>query len=54
MNKCIDKKAIQTTLGFLQLTPINTSVYLIEAKDDDAGILYYALEPTAVSNWSYS
>ncbi|XP_026786191.1 cadherin-related family member 5 isoform X2 [Pangasianodon hypophthalmus] len=29
-----------------ELTPVNTSVAQIEAKDDDSGVLYYALEPT--------
>ncbi|XP_017332859.1 cadherin-related family member 5 isoform X2 [Ictalurus punctatus] len=28
-----------------ELTPINASVAQIEAKDDDSGVLYYALEP---------
>ncbi|XP_066504295.1 cadherin-related family member 5 isoform X2 [Hoplias malabaricus] len=28
-----------------ELTPVNTSVALIEAKDDDSGVLYYTLEP---------
>lgn len=31
-----------------QLTPINASVAQIEAKDDDSGVLYYALEPALV------
>ncbi|KAI5101360.1 cadherin-related family member 5-like, partial [Silurus meridionalis] len=29
-----------------ELTPVNSSVAQIEAKDDDSGVLYYALEPT--------
>ncbi|XP_072517051.1 cadherin-related family member 5 isoform X2 [Salminus brasiliensis] len=29
-----------------ELTPVNTSVALIEAKDDDSGVLYYTMEPT--------
>ncbi|XP_076879552.1 cadherin-related family member 5 isoform X2 [Brachyhypopomus gauderio] len=28
-----------------ELTPVNTSVGLIEAKDDDSGVLYYTMEP---------
>lgn len=31
-----------------QLTPVNTSVAQIEAKDDDSGVLYYALQPALV------
>ncbi|XP_060797894.1 cadherin-related family member 5 [Neoarius graeffei] len=34
------------TLDVNELTPVNTSVAQIEAKDDDSGVLYYALEPT--------
>ncbi|GAA6073031.1 cadherin-related family member 5 isoform X1 [Tachysurus ichikawai] len=33
------------TLDVNELTPVNTSVAQIEAKDDDSGVLYYALEP---------
>lgn len=33
-----------------QLTPVNTSVAQIEAKDDDSGVLYYALEPALVGS----
>ncbi|XP_022525706.2 cadherin-related family member 5 isoform X2 [Astyanax mexicanus] len=29
-----------------ELTPVNTSVALIEAKDDDSGVLYYTMEQT--------
>jgi len=33
-----------------QLTPVNTSIGLIEAVDDDSEVLYYSIEPTLVSN----
>lgn len=33
-----------------QLTPVNTSVAQIEAKDDDSGVLYYALQPALVGS----
>ncbi len=33
-----------------QLTPVNRSIALIEAIDDDSEVLYYSMEPTVVSN----
>lgn len=33
-----------------QLTPVNSSIALIEAIDDDSEVLYYSMEPTVVSN----
>ncbi|XP_039546930.1 cadherin-related family member 5 isoform X1 [Pimephales promelas] len=34
------------TLNVNELTPVNTSIGLIEAVDDDSEVLYYSIEPT--------
>lgn len=31
-----------------QLTPVNSSIGLIEAKDEDSDVLFYTMEPTVV------
>ncbi|KAK1798456.1 hypothetical protein P4O66_006747 [Electrophorus voltai] len=36
------------SLDVNELTPVNTSVGLIEAKDADSGVLYYTMEPSVV------
>lgn len=34
-----------------QLTPVNSSIGVIKATDEDSGLLYYSMEPTVVGTW---